>query len=91
MAVFKLCVVDVTISAVGSYTLYISIEYWCYLRLRVHLLCSDRLAAVRDLVFHKVGEDWIFLTILGVLMAFLSFGMDYIIEKCQEGRQQLFI
>ena len=48
-------------------------------------MCSDRLAALRDLVFHKVGEDWIFLTILGVVMAVLSFCMDYIIEKCQEG------
>ena len=38
---------------------------------QVYPVCSDHLAAVRDLVFHKVGDDWIFLTILGIIMAFL--------------------
>ncbi|XP_070207143.1 chloride channel protein 2-like [Littorina saxatilis] len=56
-------------------------KLWMYL---------DRLAAIRDTIFHKVGEDWIFLTILGVLMAFLSFAMDFIIEKCQEAKYWLY-
>ncbi|XP_076451979.1 chloride channel protein 2-like isoform X2 [Babylonia areolata] len=50
----------------------------------------DRLGLYRDKVFHKVGEDWIFLTILGILMAFLSFAMDYVIEKCQEAKYWLY-
>ena len=33
-----------------------------------------------------MGEEWIFLALLGILMALLSFAMDYVIEKCQEGR-----
>ena len=39
----------------------------------------------RDLVFSKIGEDWIFLTLLGIIMALLSFIMDYAIEKSQDG------
>ena len=39
----------------------------------------------RDWIFHKVGEDWIFLALLGIIMALLSFAMDFIIEKMQEG------
>ena len=31
------------------------------------------------------GEEWLFLTLLGVSMAFISFLMDYTIEKCIEG------
>ena len=48
---------------------------------------SERLAKFRDWLFHKVGEEWIFLALLGILMALLSFAMDYVIEKCQEGRR----
>ncbi|XP_035829429.1 chloride channel protein 2 [Aplysia californica] len=49
-----------------------------------------RCADVRDAVFLRVGEDWIFLTILGITMAFLSFTMDFIIEKCQEAKFWLY-
>ncbi|XP_033764396.1 chloride channel protein 2-like isoform X1 [Pecten maximus] len=45
---------------------------------------------VRDIVFRAVGEDWIFLALLGVLMALLSFTMDFIIEKCQEAKLWLY-
>ena len=38
------------------------------------------------MVFHAIGEDWVFLSLLGVLMALLSFTMDFIIEKCQSGK-----
>lgn len=37
------------------------------------------------MVFFRLGEDWIFLAMLGIIMALLSFGMDFVIEKCQEG------
>ncbi|KAK3583412.1 hypothetical protein CHS0354_040381 [Potamilus streckersoni] len=49
-----------------------------------------RCAQFRDIIFHKIGEDWIFLTLLGILMAILSFAMDYIIEKCQEAKYWLY-
>ena len=39
----------------------------------------------RNKVLKRIGEDWVFLTLLGVTMALLSFIMDYVIEKCQEG------
>ncbi|XP_064642189.1 chloride channel protein 2-like isoform X5 [Lineus longissimus] len=37
----------------------------------------------RNALFTKIGEDWIFLTFLGIIMALLSFIMDFIIQKCQ--------
>ncbi|CAL1547761.1 unnamed protein product [Lymnaea stagnalis] len=49
-----------------------------------------RAAEIRDAIFLKVGEDWIFLTLLGILNAFLSFAMDFIIEKCQEAKFWLY-
>ena len=30
----------------------------------------------------KIGEDWIFLALLGIIMAVISFVMDYIINLC---------
>lgn len=47
---------------------------------------SDQCMKLRDAAFHKIGEDWVFLALLGVTMALMSFTMDYIIEKCQEGK-----
>ncbi|XP_022110153.1 chloride channel protein 2-like isoform X1 [Acanthaster planci] len=45
----------------------------------------------RDFVFSKIGEDWIFLALLGIIMALLSFAMDYAIAKCQTAQVQLFM
>ncbi|GFR83380.1 chloride channel protein [Elysia marginata] len=56
-------------------------SFWTFMR---------RCGEVRDAIFLKVGEDWIFLAILGIVMAFLSFTMDYIIEKCQEAKFWLY-
>ncbi|OWF52055.1 chloride channel protein 2-like isoform X3 [Mizuhopecten yessoensis] len=50
----------------------------------------QRCTHLRDIVFRAIGEDWIFLALLGVLMALLSFTMDYIIEKCQEAKLWLY-
>ena len=50
------------------------------------MLFIDNLRKVRDVVFKAIGEDWVFLSLLGVLMALLSFAMDFIIEKCQSGK-----
>jgi len=35
--------------------------------------------------FAKLGEDWVFLAILGVLMATISFVMDFGIAICTKG------
>ncbi|ELU02185.1 hypothetical protein CAPTEDRAFT_218810 [Capitella teleta] len=51
------------------------------------LFCTRE--AVTSLIV-KIGEDWIFLTLLGVIMALLSFLMDYVIGKCQTARQWMF-
>jgi hypothetical protein len=33
-----------------------------------------------------LSGDWVFLALLGIVMAFCSFGMDYCIEKIQESK-----
>ncbi|XP_071946153.1 chloride channel protein 2-like isoform X2 [Antedon mediterranea] len=45
--------------------------------------CKTNLIWIRDWTFGKIGEDWIFLFLLGILMALLSFGLDYTIAKFQ--------
>ncbi|XP_033103927.1 chloride channel protein 2-like isoform X2 [Anneissia japonica] len=45
--------------------------------------CKTKLVWIRDWTFSKIGEDWIFLFLLGMLMALLSFGLDYTIAKFQ--------
>jgi len=35
-----------------------------------------------------VGEDWIFLILLGLLMALVSWAMDYTIAFCQQGERE---
>ena len=36
--------------------------------------------------FAKLGEDWVFLAILGLIMALVSFAMDYTIALCNNAR-----
>jgi chloride channel 2 len=36
--------------------------------------------------FAKIGEDWVFLAILGIIMAVISFVMDYGIKFCNTGK-----
>ena len=36
--------------------------------------------------FAKIGEDWVFLALLGIIMAIISFAMDYGISKCNMSR-----
>ncbi|KAI0214116.1 Chloride channel protein 2 [Lamellibrachia satsuma] len=43
-----------------------------------------------NIVISKVGEDWIFLTILGVIMALLSYIMDLVIHECEYARKWLY-
>ncbi|KTG45951.1 hypothetical protein cypCar_00008898, partial [Cyprinus carpio] len=39
----------------------------------------------RKFLISRVGEDWIFLILLGLLMALVSWAMDYTIAFCQQG------
>ena len=39
--------------------------------------------------FAKIGEDWAFLALLGLIMAVLSFIMDYTIAMCGHARHWL--
>ena len=35
--------------------------------------------------FAKIGEDWVFLALLGIIMALLSYIMDYGVSMCNTG------
>jgi chloride channel 2 len=39
--------------------------------------------------FAKIGEDWIFLALLGSIMALLSYIMDYGVSLCNTGEDNL--
>ncbi|XP_041479346.1 chloride channel protein 2-like isoform X6 [Lytechinus variegatus] len=54
------------------------------------LRCKASLIQFRNWVFSKIGEDWIFLALLGVIMALLSFALDYTIQKFQTAQVHLF-
>ncbi|XP_070561074.1 chloride channel protein 2-like isoform X2 [Ptychodera flava] len=45
--------------------------------------CCSYLVWAKDAIFGRIGEDWIFLLVLGVVMALLSFLLDYAIAKFQ--------
>lgn len=36
--------------------------------------------------FAKIGEDWVFLALLGIIVAMLSYIMDYGIVMCNNGK-----
>lgn len=36
----------------------------------------------------RVGEDWIFLVLLGLVMALVSWAMDYAIAACLQGEDK---
>ena len=40
--------------------------------------------------FAKLGEDWVFLAVLGIVMAIISFIMDNGIEQCGASRMKLY-
>lgn len=45
-------------------------------------VCTSR---CQRFLISRVGEDWIFLILLGLLMALVSWVMDYTIAFCQQG------
>uniref|UniRef100_UPI0037E82CE9 chloride channel protein 1 n=1 Tax=Semicossyphus pulcher TaxID=241346 RepID=UPI0037E82CE9 len=48
---------------------------------RPYSKCQDCLARVRRYIVTKMGEDWIFLVLLGLTMALVSWSMDYTSAK----------
>ncbi|KAM3850402.1 chloride channel protein 1-like [Diretmus argenteus] len=48
---------------------------------RPYSKCQDCLARVRRYLVTKLGEDWIFLVLLGLAMALVSWSMDYASAK----------
>ncbi|KAG7474483.1 chloride channel protein 1 [Solea senegalensis] len=48
---------------------------------RSYSKCQDCLARVRRYIVNKMGEDWIFLVLLGLTMALVSWSMDYASAK----------
>lgn len=58
------------------------------------LLYAPKLTACCSVIwkytFAKIGEDWLFLALMGIIMAILSFGMDYLIQQLQRSRMWLY-
>ncbi|XP_069991905.1 chloride channel protein 2-like isoform X6 [Penaeus vannamei] len=52
--------------------------------------CLGLLGTVWQATFARVGEDWVFLAVLGVGMAIISFIMDYGIAMCNKARIWLY-
>eukprot|EP00066_Takifugu_rubripes_P028542 XP_011617808.1 PREDICTED: chloride channel protein 2-like [Takifugu rubripes] len=50
-------------------------------------LCASR---CQKFLILRVGEDWIFLILLGLLMALVSWVMDYAIAFCQEAQKWMY-
>ena len=41
-------------------------------------------------LYQHIGAEWVFLLLLGIIMALLSFAMDYAIQKCQKAHYWLY-
>ncbi|XP_034469997.1 chloride channel protein 2a isoform X2 [Hippoglossus hippoglossus] len=50
-------------------------------------LCASR---CQKFLISRVGEDWIFLILLGLLMALVSWVMDYAIAFCQDAQKWMY-
>lgn len=46
---------------------------------------TDCASHIQKYVTKKLGEDWIFLVLLGLVMALVSWGMDYASAKSLQG------
>lgn len=47
------------------------------------------MAFKKSFMYH-IGSDWVFLLLLGIIMAMLSFAMDYSIRACQKAHYYLY-
>ncbi|XP_069948569.1 chloride channel protein 2-like isoform X3 [Cherax quadricarinatus] len=57
---------------------------------RVASKCLRALGTVWQATFARVGEDWVFLAMLGIVMAIVSFMMDYGIAMCNKAQLWLY-
>ncbi|XP_056901851.1 chloride channel protein 1 isoform X1 [Takifugu flavidus] len=57
---------------------------------RPYSKCQDCLARVRRYIVTKMGEDWIFLVLLGVTMALVSWSMDYASAKSLQAYKWIY-
>lgn len=57
--------------------------------------CASKLIAAFGFLwrntFARLGEDWVFLALLGIIMAFISFLMDRGISMCNNGTVCFFV
>ncbi|XP_064090561.1 chloride channel protein 2-like isoform X11 [Macrobrachium nipponense] len=57
---------------------------------KVATKCLRILGTIWQATFARVGEDWVFLAVLGIVMAIISFIMDYGIAICNKARIWLY-
>ena len=50
----------------------------------------DKLIKTKKRIYQHIGAEWVFLLLLGIIMALLSFAMDYAIQKCQKAQYWLY-
>lgn len=65
-------------------------EYRAQYRSHYYRLLSKGFSYVWKKTFSKFGEDWVFLAMLGILMAIISFCMDWGIGVCNKGKDLKF-
>ena len=52
--------------------------------------CYQAAVAIKLRIYQHIGAEWVFLLLLGIIMALLSFAMDYTIQKCQKAHYWLY-
>ena len=57
---------------------------------RLYRTASKVITYVWKHTFAKLGEDWVFLAVLGIVMAIISYIMDYGIAQCGASRMMLY-
>ena len=52
--------------------------------------CYQAAVAIKLRIYQHISAEWVFLLLLGIIMALLSFGMDFAIQKLQEWHYSLY-
>ncbi|XP_047239627.1 chloride channel protein 1-like isoform X2 [Girardinichthys multiradiatus] len=60
-------------------------EFTSMRKMRSYSKCRDCIARVQRFLVTRLGEDWIFLVLLGITMALVSWTMDYASAKSLQG------
>ncbi|XP_031431690.1 chloride channel protein 1 [Clupea harengus] len=58
---------------------------------RPYSKCQDCLARIQRYIVTKLGEDWIFLVLLGLTMALVSWSMDYASAKSLQAYKWVYV